>query len=79
METYDRCECGGKIVSGYMYGERFISGDVDLGLAFYGNEELLKGFFPDGPPVRGKAARMCARCFKVEADIKLNQKSLLSN
>lgn len=63
--TEERCACGGLIVSGHMYGDQFIYGDVDLQFAFRGKEYLLKGFFPDGLPPQGKKAKMRSKCFKI--------------
>ena len=61
----ERCACGGLIVSGHMYGDQFIYGDVDLQFAFRGKEYLLKGFFPDGLPAQGEEVKMCSKCFKM--------------
>lgn len=60
-----RCGCGGLIVSGHMYGDHFVAGDLDLQFAFRGKEYLLKGYFPDGIPVKGEEVRMCSKCFKM--------------
>ena len=63
--TEERCACGGLIVSGHMYGDQFIYGDVDLQFAFRGKEYLLRETFPDGIPVQGEEAKMCSKCFKM--------------
>ena len=56
------CSCGGVVVGGYMYGEHFIEGDVDLNDVVRGNEDALEEIFPDGIPARGPYVEMCLRC-----------------
>ena len=35
------CSCGGVVVGGYLYGEHFVEGDVDLNDVVRGNEDAL--------------------------------------
>lgn len=67
MQAIDksRCECGGQIVHGYMYGNRFIEGDIDLEFAFRDKTCLLDEIFPDGVPERGEPVTMCSKCLKI--------------
>ena len=59
------CEqCGGRLVGGHMYGDKFVAGTVDLSYAFAGHEHLLDSWFPDGIPAKGPAAVACSKCFE---------------
>ena len=60
-----RCACGGNVYDGYMHGNQFVAGTVDLSLAFRGKEVLLNEVFPHGIPPRGKAATICSKCFRM--------------
>lgn len=63
-----KCDCGGTFFAGYMYGDRFIAGTVDMKFAFRGKEYLLNELFPDGIPKKGDPAIMCSNCFRIVID-----------